>query len=60
MGKNKTTEKSVSIRFPIELLADLTRQAEADNRSINGAVLQACKWWLEEQSKVKAPTGKEG
>ncbi len=55
-GYMKTQEKSVSIRFPLNLLAQLKQVAQDNNRSLNGEVLTIVRAHIEKQQKQK---GKE-
>jgi hypothetical protein len=55
MNKNKDQEKSVSIRFPIELLEQLKKTAQENERSLNGEVLMAVRERIARQKKGKKP-----
>ena len=49
-------EKSVSIRFPVDLLEQLKQVAQENNRSLNGEVIMLVRTHVEKQRKQK---GKE-
>ncbi len=46
-------EKSVSIRFPVDLLEQLKRVAQDNNRSLNGEVLTIVHAHIEKHVKQK-------
>jgi len=46
-------EKSVSIRFPVDLLAQLKQVAQDNNRSLNGEVITLVRAHVEKQGKQK-------
>ena len=47
------SEKSVSIRFPVDLLEDMRKIARENNRSLNGEVLTALRAHVERTKKRK-------
>ena len=46
-------EKSVSIRFPVDLLEQLKQVARENNRSLNGEVLTIVRTHVEKHTKQK-------
>jgi hypothetical protein len=46
------TEKRISIRFPIDLLEAIRKQAKANERSFNGEVIWLLRKAIEQELKV--------
>jgi len=46
-------EKSVSIRFPLDILEELRKVAQQNNRSLNGEVLTAVRIHIKQQKRKR-------
>lgn len=53
MNKNKDREKSVSIRFPLNLLEELKNIAQKNERSLNGEVLISVREHITKENQLE-------
>lgn len=55
--KEKVPTRSVSIRFPVDLLAELRLQAQLHHRSVNGEVLTAVREHIRKSQQKEQARG---